>query len=499
MISNLSVQKKQQIDSRPRKEIYKAISLLVAFIVLFIIVKLPNPGAGSELTVGGQRTIGVLVWTLIICISGALPDAIIGIGIISLLTIMNVGPLSDTLGGMATQESVLIIGGYLLAAAMNKTCLDQRIALKIMSVIGTNVKSLIIGLMVINIVLCPFIPATAVKGALMLPIVIGIITALGFEAGEKKRSKKELIPMALLLTGVSFGPNIAANSMLTGITTNVITNRFIQDAGFQPLTWGQWFLANWPLTIVYFIFLYILLVKICGFKKDNNLDVTKGKEYVKDQLQKLGKVKKEEIIVLVMMVLAVIFFLTQNIHKVPNGIVMFAITGLFWIPGIKILTWKEAETKVAWGIWLLMVAGMTLGNLLFKTSAALWISKATLVSFGIQNLPVIIGLILLMWFLHILHLGVSSAMAMASLIVPIFISFAQVVGWNPTVMGLIAVISTNMGMILPISTITALQAYGTDYYSQLDQMKVGIPLTLVFDVILVLLVLFYYPLLGLKL
>jgi len=163
------------------------------------------------------------------------------------------------------------------------------------------------------------------------------------------------------------------------------------------------------------------------------------------------------------------------------------------------MKWKEAESYVSWGIWILMVAGMTLGTLLFKTKAALWIAKTTLVALGIQYLPAIVGLLLLVWFLHIMHMGISSAMAMTTTIVPIYLAFAQTVGWNPVIVGLSAVLSANMGLILPISTITALQAYGTGYYNQFDQMKIGIPLTLVFDLILVMVIYFYFPLLGLRL
>ena len=230
----LSVKKEQATSfSLGGRELLKILCLVIAICVMVAIVMYPNQGGNSGLTIEGQRTIAVLIWTLIVVITGALPDAVVGLAILVLLSVLKIGPLEDTLGGLATQESVLLIGGYILAAAMNKTALDRRIALKTMSLIGANAKSLVIGLMVINIIVCPFIPATVVKGALMLPIVIGMINALGYEKGNKMAT-------AFLLVGVAFGPNIAANSMLTGITTNVIANKFLQDAHVSPLSWGQW-------------------------------------------------------------------------------------------------------------------------------------------------------------------------------------------------------------------------------------------------------------------
>lgn len=494
MESKLNVKGEQATSFSPfGKNLFKIICVLIATCIMVAIVMYPNPGGNSGLTIGGQRAVAVLIWTLIVVITGAIHDAAIGLAILTLLSVLKIGGLTDTLGGLATDVSVLLIGGYILAAAMNKTDLDRRIALKTMSLIGANANLILIGLMAINIIICPFIPATVVKGALMLPIVIGMINAMGYEKGNKKAA-------AFLLVGVAFGPNIAASSMLTGITTNVITNKFLQDAHVSPLSWGQWFLANWPFTFFYFIVLYILAIKIFKMKKE--ADVTgnsRGKEYIQGQLAQLGSMKKEEIIVSVMMLLAVCFFLTESYHKISPGIVVIGISALLWMPGIKIMEWKEAEGYVNWGVWLLMVGGMTLGSLLFKTKAAIWIANTTLVAMGIQHLPPIIGLLLMIWFLHIMHMGISSALAMVTTIVPIYLAFAQTVGWDPVVVGLATVLSANLGFILPISTITALQAYGSGYYSQYDQMKIGIPMTLVCDIILILVILFYFPLIGLKL
>ena len=41
-----------------------------------------------------------------------------------------------------------------------------------------------------------------------------------------------------------------------------------------------------------------------------------------------------------------------------------------FLPGISVLTWKEAERDVEWGGIMLIVAGLSLGLVVFQTGAA---------------------------------------------------------------------------------------------------------------------------------
>ena len=45
-----------------------------------------------------------------------------------------------------------------------------------------------------------------------------------------------------------------------------------------------------------------------------------------------------------------------------------------FLPGISVLTWKEAERDVEWGGIMLIVAGLSLGLVVFETGAARWLA-----------------------------------------------------------------------------------------------------------------------------
>ena len=68
-----------------------------------------------------------------------------------------------------------------LSAAMMKTGLDRRIALKILSVIGASANRILIGVILTGFVLSFFVPSTTARVACVVPIVAGIIAAFGVD------------------------------------------------------------------------------------------------------------------------------------------------------------------------------------------------------------------------------------------------------------------------------------------------------------------------------
>ena len=45
-----------------------------------------------------------------------------------------------------------------------------------------------------------------------------------------------------------------------------------------------------------------------------------------------------------------------------------------FLPGIRVLTWKEAEHDIDWGGIMLIVAGLSLGLAVFEAGAARWLA-----------------------------------------------------------------------------------------------------------------------------
>jgi di/tricarboxylate transporter len=170
------------------------------------------------------------------------------------------------------------------------------------------------------------------------------------------------------------------------------------------------------------------------------------------------------------------------------------------LPGIGIMTWKEAQSKIPWGTLLLFGVGISLGSALLSTKAATWLAKIIVTIFGLQTMPILMILAVLSAFLIIIHLGFASATALAAAMIPIIISILQGVktpGVNIVGMTMILQYVVSFGFILPVNAPQNMVAYGTETFEVKDFIKTGIPLTVIAYLLIMILGATYWKWLGL--
>ena len=83
--------------------------------------------------------------------------------------------LGIAFSGFATTALALVAAALFLAAAMQVTGLDRRIALVILSRVGTETRSVLAGSMLVGIVLAFLVPSTTARVSCLVPIMLGII------------------------------------------------------------------------------------------------------------------------------------------------------------------------------------------------------------------------------------------------------------------------------------------------------------------------------------
>jgi len=75
------------------------------------------------------------------------------------------------------------------------TGLDKRLALIVISLIGTSRSRLLIGTIVVMAILAFFIPTASARVACLVPIILGIISSLGM---EKKSRVAGMLMMSIV-------------------------------------------------------------------------------------------------------------------------------------------------------------------------------------------------------------------------------------------------------------------------------------------------------------
>jgi len=462
----------------------KQYGLLIGIAILLIAIMLPTP---EGLTVAGQRMLGLLLFSIVIWMTEAVSYPVSAAIILSSSAfLLGLSPdianpdkmigtskgLSMALGGFSNTALALVGGALFIAAAMMRTGLDKRIALFTLSQIGPKTNRILAGVIFVGFILSFFVPSTTARVSCLVPIVLGIIVAFGVD--RKSRFA------GLLMIATAQADSIWNVGIKTAAAQNMIAVGFIEKILNKSITWGEWFIAAAPFAAIMSVVLYFVLLKIMP---PETKEIAGGHEAVTRAYEELGPMKPQEKRLMFISFLLLFFWVTEKIvHGFDTSTTTIAAVTIMLLPGIGVMTWREAQADIPWGTLVLFGVGISLGSALLSTKAAAWLAKVIVGWFGIQTLPALAVLAVLAAFLIIIHLGFASATALAAAMIPIIISVLQGIkepGINVWAMTMILQYVVSFGFILPVNAPQNMVAFGTDTFEVKDFIKTGIPLTII--------------------
>lgn len=489
------------VSSSTKEPFAKRYGLLMGIIALLGIILLPTP---ADLPVAGQRMLGILVFSVIVWMTEAISYPVSAAVIMALMAfLLGISPsaanpqvilgtssaLTLALGGFSNTALALVGGALFLAAAMTHTGLDKRIALVVLSKVGARTNRVLAGVILVGFILSFFVPSTTARVSCMVPIVMGIIAAFGVE----KKSQFA----AIMMIATAQADSIWNVGIKTAAAQNMIALGFIEKMLGKTITWMDWFIAAAPYAVIMSIVLYYLLLKIMPPEVD---EIKGGKEAIAKAIAELGPMRFEEKKLLTISLILLFFWATEKIvHPFDTSSTTIGAIALLLLPGIGVMTWKEAQSKIPWGTLILFGVGISLGSAILSTKAAAWLAKIIVTTFGLQTLPALTILAILAAFLIVIHLGFASATALAAAMIPIIISILQGVqtqGINVIGMTMVLQYVVSFGFILPVNAPQNMIAYGTDTFEVKDFIKTGIPLTIIGYLTILLLGATYWKWLG---
>lgn len=434
------------------------IGLALGIIALAAVIMMPPvPG----LPAAGKMTLAVAVFAIIIWMTQAVEDALSGLIIVFLLAALNATNLAGALSGYSNSALWLIVIGFVMAAVMERSGLSKRIALYLVNLAGGSSGKIYWSIALVMAVLTFLVPSITARTLLMLPIILGIGQAFNAKQGESNIVKALLFIVAMSGTAMSIG-------VLTAHVGNPITVGLIQTATKQMISWGEWFRVGGPPAFV-LGFLSVFLVKVLWPPEMATLG--RGQDYVREELAKLGPVSRMELYTMVVFLLTLVLWATDGIHKVNVAIVgLFSIILLIW-PGFGVMSWKEAQGKVPWNVFVLYGAGLSLGAALVSSGAAKWLAGTMLkpiVAFD-HTLQVVI----LIWVATLLQVFFTGGGPKTTALTPIVIAHATAIGANPLVFALVLGMNMQHQYFLPVSNMPNAVIVGTGHLKAGELMRTG--------------------------
>jgi len=475
--------------------------LIAAIAALIVIAALPTP---AGLPVAGHRMLAILAFAVILWMTEAVDYAVSAILIAALMAFMlglapsvanpkvllgTSGALTLAFSGFANTALVLVAAALFLAAAMTATGLDKRIALNILSRVGTKTSNVVVGTILVGFVIAFMVPSTTARVACLVPITLGIIAAFGV---NKRGAFASMLMIVTTQTASIWNVGIK-----TAAAQNMVAVGFIEKTFNKTITWLDWFIAAAPFGVLMSIALYFVMTRMMPPEVK---EVPGGVEGIKTSLAELGPMKASEKKLLALSLMLIGFWATEGIlHRFDTSTTTITAVALMFMPGIGIMTWKEAQPKIPWGTVILFGIGISLGTALLQTQAATWLANIVVAEFGLKNATALFILATMSLFLIVIHLGFASATALASAMIPIVIAVLKGVatpGINIVGMTMLLQFVVSFGFILVVNAPQNMVAYGTETFQARDFVRTGLVLTVIAMVLVMALGATYWRWLG---
>ncbi|NLY80366.1 MAG: SLC13/DASS family transporter [Lysinibacillus sp.] len=466
--------------------------LLFVFILLFF-----NP---SDLSPEAKGVLASTAWIATWWITEAIPIPAASLLPLILFPLTGSSTMKTTAAAYGDETIFLFMGGFIIALAMEKWNLHKRIALSIISAVGTNMDRIVLGFMIATGFLSMWISNTA-TAMMMIPIGLAIIKQV--TDALKDDPKVSTAPQNLnfgksLMLGIAYAASLGGVGTLIGTPPNTILAGAVDKMFGIKISFAEWMLFGVPFAWIFIFFTWFYLVK---FAYPSEIKTLPGGRAVIDNEKKvLGKASTEDKWVLVILTLAALSWITRTfiLEKINENItdgmiaVIFAII-LFIIPsanrkGDRLMDWKTA-VQLPWGILLLFGGGLAIAAGFVSTGLSEWIGTQLM---GLQGLNLLL-LIFLVCALVLALTEITSNTATASMMFPIMASFAIALGVHPYTLMIAAGVSASCAFMLPVATPPNAAVFGSGYLKITDMMRAGFALNVFAVLLITLLIYFWLP------
>lgn len=260
------------------------IGLILGPLVFLGIYFLAAPEGLSE---SGIALLALTFWIAIWWITEAIPIAATALLPLVLFPIVGILGIKATSIPYSDPMVLLYMGGFMIAVCIEKWNLHKRIALQIISYLGTDLQKIILGFMVATAFLSMWISNTATS-LMMLPIAVAVV----MQISTTNESIKNDLGQSLML-GIAYSASIGGLATIIGTPTNIILTGVVKNTYGIEISFGEWMLIGFPISVgLLFICWYYLVNWAFSFPK--SLQIAGGKEEIKRQLIQLGPISSQE-------------------------------------------------------------------------------------------------------------------------------------------------------------------------------------------------------------
>lgn len=432
----------------PNTNFFIVIADIIIFVLMIKYLPLdPEPAKGLAL----------LIFIGILWLTEALHLTVTALLVPVLAVVLGILPTPTAFVSFANTTVFLFFGGYAIAAAFHTQDLDRMIATKMIRMAKGNFALSTFYLFAATVLLSMWVNNTAVA-AMMLPLAVGLLSSIELERHRQV--------YAFVLLGIAYSSTIGGLGTAVGSMPNAIL------VSQMNITFADMFSYGFPLMIALLPFMFISLFVV--FRPNLNIKFNGIEEDIPMNRQRL-------LTLVLFLIVAFMWIFSKYINPFLSSLIglegniaafdsVIAVIAAILVITCKVTTWKDVSEHTNWGLLFIFGGGITLTLVLSNTGAGKVLADSV-VSMIEGRHYFIIGLIIA--FFVIFFTEVASNVAVATLLIPLFISIAEAMGSPPLGLALIIAFGTSCAFMLPVATAPNAIVYGTGHIKQSDMVKAG--------------------------
>jgi anion transporter len=315
----------------------------------------PNIGLDPAAT----KQLGLLCLTLIYWVFWVFPDYGVALLFALGLILTGLGKADVVLGGFASTTWFMTLGVLGLGAAITGSGLFYRLSLQLVRFFPLNYYWQIVALGLMGIVVMALIPQQSARTAIISQMLVNLSESLGYK-NPSKASTGLFVASFLGLGQLGF-------LFLTGSTTSLIAWGLLPADVRAQFTWGYWFLAALPPTLV--VVVIVLLSTMFLYRPESQAQVSY--KMVQNQLEVLGALSQKEWITLGVLFFTVGGWLTVSYHGIDGA--WISLISLCVLVNTGVLGWGMLKKGIDWELLIYMGATLSIPTLLTQAKIDEWL------------------------------------------------------------------------------------------------------------------------------
>ena len=399
---------------------------------------------------------------------------------------------------------MLLMGGFFVALGLERWGLHRRLALRMVLVVGTRPRRLVLGFMLACAVTSMFISNTATT-LMMLPLAAAVLQRVDERTPDDARVRA--FGVALML-GIAYACNVGGIGSPIGTPPNLIflahyKKAFGAGAEISFLAWMRFAL---PIVAVMLAVVWLVLTRLVN-RVPADLELG-NRDALRAELAAMGTMGSAERRVLAVFAATAALWMTRvpvDLGGIRLGgwaaalglqdfvddgtVAIAAALAMFLVPAgpagprERLLDWETAR-NIPWGLLLLFGGGLSLASAFEVTGLSYWIGDRLRGLAGLPTWLVTGSICLAVTFLT----EITSNTATTTVLMPVLASLCISTGLDPRAVMLPAALSASFAFMLPVATAPNAIVFGSDRVRMTDMVRCGLAINLAGVVVITLLV-----------